>query len=62
MPSEQIERLFMIYRDLQSAVKEEGVREVLDDLRHYFPDLYEQLETEYKRRSRIKELGALLAS
>lgn len=61
MPSEQIQRLFSIYRDLQTAVKEEGVREVLDDLKDYFPELYEEISNEFRRRQKVKELGVLLA-
>jgi hypothetical protein len=46
---------------MQEAITREGVSDVLDDIKHYYPDLYEKLEAEFKRRQRIRDIGVLLA-
>ena len=56
-----IEELFNIYAQFASSVKTEGVQCVLDDLRHFYPDAYDEMVVEFKRRQRIQEMGVLLA-
>lgn len=61
MPSNQVSDLFRTYAEFQTVVRSEGVKEVLDDLNHFYTDLYTALEEEFKRRQKVKELGVLLA-
>ena len=58
---DKIQWLFSVYKDMQEAITREGVSDVLDDIKHYYPDLYEKLEAEFKRRQRIRDIGVLLA-
>lgn len=61
-PDERARQLFILYAEFQDAIKDEGAKAVLDDLQHYYGDLYEVLEAEFDRRQRAKRLGALLVN
>lgn len=61
MPDDAVSVLFWVYSQFQKAVKQEGVKEVLDDLSHFYPDLYSLLDEEFERRQRVRKLGVLLA-
>ena len=52
---------FAAYKALQTALRELGPRQVLDDLYRFYPQVYVELETEIERRIRVKKLGTLLA-
>lgn len=56
-----VREAFDAYKDLQTAMREIGPRQVLDDLYRFYPQVYVELETEIERRLRIKKLGTLLA-
>lgn len=60
--NEELAKIFDAYTTFDSLVRVEGVRAVLDDLRHFYPWCYEALEEEFKRRQKMKELGALLVN
>jgi len=60
MPSEQVLDLFNALVKLQKVIKDEGAKEVLDDIYSYYPELYVALEKEFHHRQKIKELGVLL--
>jgi hypothetical protein len=58
--AQKLQWMFEIYKDLNIAVTDEGVKVVLDDIHDYYPDLYDALDQELQRRRKMKELGALL--
>ncbi len=59
---EDLRKLFDMYTDFNAAIRVEGVKAVLNDLNHFYPECYEAMEEEFKRRQRIKELGVLLVN
>lgn len=60
MSDNEVLDLFGEYQFLQREVKLRGADVVLDDLYKFYPVVYIELEKEFKKRQKQKELGKLL--
>jgi hypothetical protein len=52
--------LFNLYKDLADAIERDGVTTIVEDIERYFPDMYNELSKETKRKQNLRKIGALL--
>ena len=60
--NEEMTWMFGVYGDFAQIVRRETAKAVLDDLTHYYTETYRELEAEFERRRKMRELGALLVN
>lgn len=60
MSGNSVLELFKEYQALQAEIRTKGVKQVLDDLLDFYPDVYHKMDKEFKHRQKVRELGALL--
>lgn len=60
MQNDDVEYVFWVYQDFSSIVNSFGIKQVVHDLKKYYPDLFAQLKEEINYIEKVKKVGALL--